>query len=308
MRARVLKAVEELDYKPDILAQSLRRRETMTIGFAVSDISNPVVSQIVKGAEVTLRDAGYTMLLTNSLVDPELDRRHIELLHQRRADGLLLLTVSEDHQPTITALERLDIPIVVVERDLPASVGAAGAYSDHRAGMDPAVEHLIDLGHRRIAFIAGQPVRPTRERVASLKAVFTRRGLAPTYQVYEGSYSTEHGAHITNLLLGAENPPTAIIAGSNQLMVGALKVLSERGVAIGQDLSFVGCDDITVAQIHRPQIAVLHRDLVALGTSAAELLLRRLHDDAATDSVILPTHFVPRPSCGPAPRPAGGLL
>jgi LacI family transcriptional regulator len=302
MRTRVLKAVADLHYKPDILAQSLRRRETMTVGFVVGDISNPVVSQIVKGAELKLRDAGYTMLLTNSLVDPELDRRHIELLRQRRADGLLLLPVSEDHPPMIRALERLDIPTVVIERDLPASVGAACVFSDHRAGMDPAVEHLLDLGHRHIAFIAGQPVRATRERVASLKAVFTRRGLPPSYQVYGGSYSTEHGARITAQLLSAEAPPTAIIAGSNQIMVGALQVLSNQGVAVGRDLSFVGCDDITVAQIYRPQIAVLDRDLVALGTSAAELLLRQLRENAEADSVIMhPTRFIARPSCGPAP-------
>jgi LacI family transcriptional regulator len=300
MRTRVLEAVGALDYKPDILAQSLRRRQTMTVGFVVGDISNPVVSQIVKGAELTLRDAGYTMLLTNSLVDPELDRRHIELLRQRRADGLLLLPVSETHAPTISVLESLDIPVVVVERDLPASVGASSAFSDHRAGMDPAVEHLLDLGHRQIALIAGAPVRPTRERLASLKACFGRRGLPPTYEVYEGIYSTEYGARMTAHLLTAEHPPTAIIAGSNQLMVGALQVLAERGVALGEDLSFVGCDDISVAQIHRPQIAVLDRDLVALGTSAANLLLRRLRDEADANTVsIHPTRFIARPSCGP---------
>src|SRR5919197_1489813 len=118
MRERVLAAVDELGYKPDLLAQSLRRRETLSVGFVVGDISNQLFAEIVKGAETALREAGYSMLLTNSENDPDLDAEHVRLFERRRADGLILSLAQEQHAPTIEVLEQLDVPIVVIDRDL----------------------------------------------------------------------------------------------------------------------------------------------------------------------------------------------
>src|SRR5215218_5814177 len=135
MRVRVMAAVEELGYKPDLLAQSLRRRETLSVGFVVGDISNPLLAEIVMGSELALREAGYSMLLTSSLGDPELDVAHIRLFEQRRVDGLILSLADERHPPTLATLERSELPIVLVDRELPASIEASRALSDHRAGM-----------------------------------------------------------------------------------------------------------------------------------------------------------------------------
>jgi LacI family transcriptional regulator len=303
MRQRVLAAVEELGYKPDLLAQGLRSRSTRSIGFVAGDISNPLLARIVKGAEVALREAGYSMLLTNSLVDPELDQRNIELLEQRRADGLIVLLVSEDHQPTIAALADATVPLVVVERDLPDYIPASRVLSDHSAGMTAAGERLLELGHRRIAVIGGQAVRPTRERLKAVRAAVARHGLpADSVIVRQGVFSVEHGARATRELLDMSNPPTAIVAGSNQIMIGALTIISERGIELGRELSFVGCDDLAVATLYRPQIAVVDRDSVAIGRAAAEVVLAHVRNPATVRrEVILPTMFVPRSSCGPAP-------
>src|SRR5213082_1578211 len=116
MRERVLAAVDELGYKPDLLAQSLRRRETLSVGFVVGDISNPLVAEIVTGAESTLHANGYSMLLTNSLGDPQLEVAHIRLLARRRVDGLVISVLDESHQDALGALRELDIPIVVLDR------------------------------------------------------------------------------------------------------------------------------------------------------------------------------------------------
>ena len=303
MRERVLAAVEELGYKPDLLAQGLRSRTTRSIGFVAGDISNPLLAHIVKGAEVALREAGYSMLLTNSLVDPELDQHNIELLEQRRADGLIVLLVSEDHQPTIEALATSTVPLVVVERDLPEYVHASRVLSDHRAGMTAAAEHLLELGHRRIGVIGGQAVRPTRERLAAIQATVARHGLDPdSVAVREGIFSTEHGARAMREILDLPKPPTAVIAGSNQIMIGALTTTSERGIELGRELSFVGCDGLALATLYRPKIAVVDRDSVALGRAAAELVLTHVRDETTVRrEVILPTMFISRPSCGPAP-------
>ncbi len=117
MRRRVLAAVDQLGYKPDLLAQSLRRRATQSVGFVVGDISNPLIAEIVHGAETTLREAGYSMLLTNSESDAALDADHIRLLEQRRVDGLILSLAQEAHGPTLEALRQLAIPFVVVDRE-----------------------------------------------------------------------------------------------------------------------------------------------------------------------------------------------
>ncbi len=303
MRQRVLAAVEELGYKPDLLAQGLRSRSTRSIGFVAGDISNPLLARIVKGAEVALREAGYSMLLTNSLVDPELDYHNIELLKQRRADGLIVLLVSEDHQPTVDALASANVPLVVVERDLPEYVHASRVLSDHRAGMTAAAERLLELGHRRIAVIGGQAVRPTRERREAIQAAVTRHGLGhDAVIVREGIFSVEHGARATRELLEMTSPPTAIVAGSNQIMIGALTIISDRDIELGRELSFVGCDDLAVATLYQPQIAVVDRDSVAIGRAAAQLVLTHVRDAATVRrEIILPTMFVERPSCGPAP-------
>jgi LacI family transcriptional regulator len=302
MTEKVMRAVEELDYQPDMLAQSLRRRETRSVGFVVGDVSNPLIAEIATGVESTLHTNGYSMLLTNSLGDPLLEAAHIALLSNRRVDGLVISVLDETHPEVLSRLRELDIPVVVLDRNLPADIPVSRVLSDHRSGMKAAGLHLLQLGHRRMGLIAGAAVRPSVERRAGLEEAFTERGLPATYTADEGVFSVEHGAAAMRRMLDLPEPPTAVIAGGNQLMLGALRVVSERGLTLGQDLSFVGCDDIAITDLFQPAVAVVRRDNFGMGRTAAELLLARLRDDAPPSDVVLPTEFVARPSCGPPPR------
>ena len=302
MTEKVMRAVEELDYQPDMLAQSLRRRETRSVGFVVGDVSNPLIAEIVTGVESTLHTNGYSMLLTNSLGDPLLEAAHIALLSNRRVDGLVISLLDESHPEVLGRLRELDIPVVVLDRNLPAEIPVSRVLSDHRSGMKAAGLHLLNLGHRRMGLIAGAAVRPSVERRAGLEEAFTERGLPATYTADEGVFSVEHGAAAMRRMLDLPVPPTAVIAGGNQLMLGALRVVSERGLTLGRDLSFVGCDDVAITDLFQPAVAVVRRDNLAMGRTAAELLLARLRDDAPPSDVVLPTEFVARPSCGPPPR------
>ena len=124
-------------------------------------------------------------------------------------------------------------------------------------------------------------------------------GLEPTYEVIEGRLGTEHGRQATHRLLD-DAAVTAIVAGGNQLLVGALEQLRDRGVRVGADVSLISCDAISVTELFDPPIAVIRRDNFELGARAAELLLDQLEDmDAQPQQVVLPTEFVPRPSCAP---------
>jgi len=300
MRQRVLSAVAELDYEPDFLAQSLRRGQTLSVGFVLADISNPLMADIVLGAEAVLRSAGYSLLLMNSENDPALDATHIRFFQSRRVDGMILSLASETDVATLDMIAQVDGPVVVIDRELPAHMRASAAVNDHRPGMEAAVEYLIDLGHRRIALITGSVAQlPGRERMEAMRAVLARRP-EPVEAIYlPGSFSTEHGEAATRLALSADPRPTAIIAGGNQLLIGCLRVLREMGLAVARDISLVTCDDVPLSELYEPPIASIARDTVGLGRVAAELLIGRLvgGDDPRTE--VLPTIFTPRPSCVP---------
>jgi LacI family transcriptional regulator len=171
--------------------------------------------------------------------------------------------------------------------------------------MRLAAEHLLKLGHRDVALITGGPRRPARERRQAVEETFAGAGETTTCTVYDGDFSVAHGRRAAAAVLARRPRPTAIIAGGNILMQGALLALRDAGLEVGSDMSFVGCDDTVVAELHRPQIAVVRRDIRAAGSTAAELLLGQLDGAQAGESrreVVLPTEFVVRASCGPVGR------
>ncbi|MBA2557101.1 MAG: LacI family DNA-binding transcriptional regulator [Chloroflexi bacterium] len=297
MRDRVLAAVAELGYEPDFLAQSLRRGATLSVGFVVGDISNPLMADIASGAESVLRGAGYSMLLMNSENDPALDAAHIRFFQSRRVDGMVLSLASERKRGTIDLLAQLEAPVVVVDRDVPARVRASAVLSDHAAGMRAAVNHLLDLGHRRMALITGAlETRPGRVRLNSMRDAIAARGPHDGALYMTGSFSAEHGESATDEVLDQREPPTAIVAGGNQLLIGCLRTLQRRGLEVGRDISLVTCDDVPLTELYHPPIASISRESVALGRTAAELLLARLGGDDQPRTVVLPTTFIPRAS------------
>lgn len=305
MRERVERAVDELGYQPDMLAQSLRRRATFTVGFVVSDISNPLLSTIALGAETTLREAGYSMLLMNSENKPSLDAAHLRLLTRRRVDGLLLSLAAEDDPETVDLLEKTEIPIVLIDRELPPAVEAGSVISEHRDGMRNAVGTLLDLGHRRIGLILGPSLRFSRERLVGLRDAYAERGLVDESLVLEGTLTEEFGRDATARMLDDRAPVTAIVAGGNQLVSGALAELRARGLELGDDISLVSCDAISLTEFFEPPIAVVRRDNRELGRKAAQLLLEQMRDDQPPRQIVLPTEFVRRASCA---APAAGRV
>lgn len=306
MRTRVLAAVDELGYEPDFLAQSLRRGSTLSVGFVVGDISNPVMANFARGAETVLRAAGYSMLLMNSDGDPALDEAHIRFFQSRRVDGMLLSLASEKRRATLDLLEQLDVPVVVIDREVPARVRANAVLSDHRAGMRAATEHLLDLGHRRIGLIIPSlEMRAGRERVGGMRDAIAARAITDETVVLPGSLLAEHGESATNQLLDLPDPPTAIIAGGNQLLIGTLRTLTARGKRVGEDIALISCDDLPLTELYRPPIATIARDTIGIGRAAAQLLHARLQQAEEPATVMLPTTYRPRASASAAPQAVG---
>jgi len=294
MRNRVIDAVAALGYEPDLLAQSLRRGASMTVGFVVGNIANPLFAEIALGAEIALRASGYTMLLANSMGDADLDRSHVRLLAQRRVDGLLLSPT--DEVSIAPELERADIPGVMVDRVTTAVPSMSAVLTDHDAGIREAVDLLATLGHRRIALVNGNlDVRPGRERAASLRRA-CRRHPDMSAIVRSGPFTSEHGFASTSGLLNEPAPPTAIIAGSNQILVGVLGALGECGARVPGDVSLVTCDEVPLAGFLQPPLATIWRDPQEMGAKAGELLLARLAG-GEPETVTLPAYFRATESC-----------
>lgn len=302
MRERVMEAVARLGYAPDMLAQSLRRRATMSIGLVAGDISNQLIASIVKGAESEFYSREYSMLLADSEGDPDRDAEHIRLLSRRRVDGLLLSVASEDNPEMLRALAETELPCVAIDRELPAPARASGVLSDHRSGMRDATTHLLELGHRRIGLLLPGPMRPTRERLDGLQAGYADRGLPPTYTAIDRLAGPTDVRNAVLRMLDDPEPPTALIIGANQMLAETLRELHARDLRVGADISLVSCDTIPATELHQPPIAVIQRDTVELGRRSAELLLRCLEHPTVPTTLTLPTHFVPRASCAPPPE------
>ncbi len=303
MRSRVMAAVDQLGYEPDFLAQSLRRGATLSVGFVVGDISNPLIADIASGAESELRRAGYSMLVMNSENDPRMDAAHVQFFESRRVDGLILSLANEQAPETLEAIANVELPFVLIDRELPARFRASAVRNDHRNGIRDATDALLDLGHRRIALVTGPvEISPVRERMAGMREAVAGRGLRDETIMVPGSLSAEHGESATESLLALSDPPTAIIAGGNQPLVGCLRALVRHGLRPGRDISLVTCDEVPLSELYDPPISVVARDTVGLGRTAAELLLRHLRGDQEPRTVILPMVFKLRASCTPAPR------
>jgi LacI family transcriptional regulator len=303
MRARVLEAAEHLNYSPNMLAQSLRSRATKTVGFIVADISNPLLSSIVSGAEEVLSTVGYSILLTNSGGLASTDAARVRLLQQRQVDGFIILPARENSPDFHAALSQVGVPTVIIDRSLPPSIPACYVLSDHYVGVMAAANHLLDLGHRHIGVILGQDVRPTRERLRAVKDAYAARKLKPQFIVDKGPLSVEHGQAALLRFLSSSRPVTAVILGGNQLLQGALEVVREHDLHLGRDLSLISCDDMPLGRLFETPISIVRRDTELIGQSAAHMLLAAIADPALylqrkIGPAILPTWYEARRSCG----------
>jgi LacI family transcriptional regulator len=303
MRVRVQRAADALGYAPDPVAQSLRSGSSRTIGLVVRDFANPLFAEIIYGAERTLTDAGYMLLVMNSGGDSERERERIALLGQRRVDALLLSSISEIAPATLKTLGRFRKPVVLLDRDL-GKLAVSDVGFDHANGVREATGDLLALGHRQIALVTGSPeIRPTRERLRGFRQAYDEAGAAvsPDMEitgVFSESFAREKTMQL--LQLPARSRPTALIAGGIQSTVGMLEGLSEMSLRPGGDVALVVCDDLPWLRVLRPAISVVSRDAEGMGVAAANQVLRSIAGEGP-GSVLLPTTYSRRDTSTPAP-------
>jgi LacI family transcriptional regulator len=303
LRARVLASAAELGYQPNYLAQSLRSGATNLIGLVTADLSTQFSAALAAGIEGNLRSAGYALLVMSSADDPVADAANIRYLHSRRVDAIILAPSREDDPGTLTALAEFDGPIVAVESELRGLLPVDGVCADHFAGAASATNHLLALGHRRIAALTGPLGRRSgRERLAGMLSAMSVAGTADAAIPVPTAHDVDAGEQATLQLLDRPRRPTALLAGSTLLLEGALRALARRSVEVGSEMSLVAWDDGPLPQLFKPPIAVVDRDVQGLGRVAADLAMSRLGDTGPRDDgpariEIRPTTFIPRASC-----------
>jgi DNA-binding LacI/PurR family transcriptional regulator len=297
-RARVLRAAEELGYRPNILARGLVRGRSYALGVIVPDLANPFFLDVLTGVQRVAAEAGYVVLPGD--VREGSPERHLEALRARQVDGVVLDGFGAAALPE-EALA--DLRVVLVDEP---SERWPGVASDTLQAGRLAAAHLLGLGHRRLAFLGpASDVHALRMRERGfVRALREAGGSLPSERLRRVPPTVAGGQGGMKALLGLAERPTAVFCANDLLALGALKACLAAGVRVPEEVSLVGCDDVEMARVVTPELTTVAVPARELGARAARLLLRRLDrpEEPRRPSRPLPVKLVVRGTTGPAPR------
>jgi LacI family transcriptional regulator len=301
-RHRVQTSIRKLGYVPNRLARGLIQRKTSAFGVIVPDVANPFFTLVVRGVEQVAWRAGYHVILCDTQGDLERERGYLEDMVAYQVEGVLIAPVSDRSRPHLRLLTRNNVPFVLIDRSI-AGFNADLVLGDSVAGARQLVEHLIDLGHRRIGMITESPeVSTARDRLEGYKQALTSAGINLDDELVAESSTIDPDAacEATVSLLQLPNPPTAIFAVNNIAVVGVVEAARRRQLAIPADLALVCFDDIEHVSRLYPFLTVMAQPAETYGTVGTQLLLDRLSGRVGERrrTVVLPPEFIVRKSSG----------
>jgi LacI family transcriptional regulator len=296
----------ELGYRPNKVARALTLQRTNTVGMVIPDVANPFFGELMRGVEEVARGIGCCVLFGNTDNNPVEERRYLTEFSERRVDGLLVV-VAAGGDGIVSALPS-SVPVVALDR-VPEGWSADAVVVDNRHGIEQAVAHLVKLGHRRIGFIGGDQTQSTgRERRSGFEEALARRGLEPAW-ISEGPFSLDSGhAQADHLFRQPRSRwPTALVAANDLLALGVLAAAREASVAIPDDLSVCGFDDIAYAALAVPPLTSVRQPAREIGAQAARLLFDRIEGRAGPPQtrVVRTTLIVRASTTKVAPTDAG---
>ena len=300
-RQRVEAAIEELGYVPNMLGPSLRSKQTMTLALVMTDITNPFWTTVARGVEDVAQANGYSTILCNTDESEDKQEHYLNMLLRRRIDGILLVPASSDDPKPVQLIQKQNIPVVLLDRHV-ANIQVDIVRADSEGGAYHLTEHLLSLGHRRIALLTGRKTVSTAVERANgyLKALADAGVPNNKSQIYWGNFTIESGYTMTKNVISTTPPPTAIIAANNFIALGALQVLRATGWQVPNDIALVTFDDTPVTLPVDSFLTVLSQPAREMGQRAAQLLIDRLGETKDTEyrHLILPTEIIIRSSSG----------
>jgi len=299
LKDRVTRALSEVDYHPDEVARSLKKKRTKTLGVIISDITNPFFTAVVRGVEDAANSVGYAVMLCNTDESAEKEAVYIRILKTRRIDGVILATASVGESYS-EKFERYGIPVVFVNR-VPSEPCIDAVVLNNFSGSFEAVSYLCELGHTRIGVITGLSNKSTTiERLKGYKEALLARGLTVEEELIRKSDSRTNGGYENALeLLKLENRPSAIFVTNNLMTVGAMKAVIESGLGCPSDISIVGFDDFDWANVFSPRLTTVSQPTYEMGKLSVELLVEKIEGKTTEEprKITLEPKLIIRESC-----------
>jgi len=304
--AKVTAAARSLDYQPDLHAGNLRRADgrTRTLGLLVGSVDNPFAGAVHRAVEDAALQHGVAVFASSLDDDPDREQEAVSAFLRRRVDGLILTTVSESQAYLAPELRR-GTPVVFVDRE-PAGITSDAVVSDNAHGAALATRHLLERGHRRLAYLGDRAtIQTARERRRGFLEELGRAGVATRdVPVVEDLHDEESARAATIALFDSPNPPTAIFSAQNLVTIGVIHGLRERGRH--RDIAVVGFDDVPLGDLLEPGLTVIAQDPQQIGRVAAERVFARLDGDRSPAArTIVPTRLIERGSGEIPPRQEG---
>jgi LacI family transcriptional regulator len=276
---KVRRTMGALNYQPSALARGLRRQETQSIGVLVPKLSQPFFSLLGYAIEQALFTQGYRAFLCSAEEDPDKESAYLEMLLRQRVDGVILVPTGRS-LINVERLLRTRIPLVLVDRDLPA-LQVDRVLSDNLGGGYQIARHLLDLGHQRIAVIGAEPHSESMaRRLAGVRQALGEAGIKPTEESLASGKGEQFqlGSSTTQRLARQPHRPTAVIALTDMLAVGALHGAVKAGLQLPADLSVTGFDDIPLASYVLPELTTIAQPITQMGERAVQHLLRLIQE------------------------------
>ncbi|XVS60979.1 LacI family DNA-binding transcriptional regulator [Actinosynnema sp. CA-299493] len=272
-RARVLKVIEQLGYLPNAAARTMVSGRTKAVGLVVFDVRNPFLTDVARGCEDTMLGFDNAVMLCNSDVSPDKERRYLDLITEQRMQGVLINPVAPTAE-WLAGLRARGLRVVLLDNvaDLPDTCCVA---VDDVVGAEQAVTHLLGRGHADIAFVTGPlTMRQSADRRAGCLRALDRAGRThDTLRTLEmAAFTVEQGRRAAERLLASRDRPTAVFCANDLLALGVMQVALRRGLAVPDDLAIVGYDDIDAAETAAVPLTSVHVDGYELGQAAARLL------------------------------------
>lgn len=306
-RESVLRIAEELNYIPNAVAQSMKKKSTNSIGVVIGNIENQFFGHLVHSIEVYAAESGYNIIISNTNENPANEKNVIQVMQSKQVDGLIIAT-SQPSKKKFDDLEKKlylgNIPKVFVDREI-FGIDELCVKTDHYGGAYEATNYLIGLGHTHIAVVSGLKVSTMEQRIQGCKQAFLDNSLNLNYcSIGLGdTMSIEDGARITEELVKADPKITAVFALNNLLSYGALLKLSELKLGIPEKISFVGWDDFPIAQIYQPPLTMVTQETDKIGETAIRILLEmiaqgdRWREVFPERRITMKTRLIERNSC-----------
>ncbi len=306
-RAKIELAIEELGYVPNMLGPSLRFKQTNTLALVLTDITNPFWTSVARGVEDAAHENGYSVILCNTDESVEKQDQYLTMLLKRRIDGILLAPTRSSAED-VRRIQKQGIKVVVIDRHVPESIvdiirgnSISGAYQ--------LTKHLLELGHRRIAMLAGpQNISTSIERVEGYRQALREAGLEDDAEmIYWGKFSRASGYAMAQQALIGSLIPTAFFAANNFIAVGAFQAIQGANLRVPDDISLVSFGDLPQDMVLDPFLTVAVHPNYKMGYQAAKLLLSRLENDdsAGYQEILLPAELIVRHSTSAPPLEQG---